>query len=69
MKRVNAYSNRQASVHGYRHAEPGLAMRFRGEGVDTDEMKQKMFGAMSSMFSIGVFEKRDDVIELRDGEG
>jgi Gpi16 subunit, GPI transamidase component len=70
MKRVTAYSNQQFQVPGYQYAEPGLAMKYRTDsGQMGNEENEQLFAMVSALFSVAVFEQREERLSLKDGEG
>ena len=70
MKRVTLYSNRQYMIPDFNFAEPGLAIKFKTQtGELSTEANDRLFGFLSTMFSLGILEQRKDYLILKNFEG
>lgn len=52
-------------MQDFQYAEPGLAIKYF---IDNEEFesKEKLFGLLSTVFSLAIFEQRDQSIEIGD---
>ncbi|CDW82854.1 gpi transamidase component gpi16 [Stylonychia lemnae] len=71
LKKVTQFSNQQYDLPNFKYKEPGLTMKMqmRNNGVMSEELQEKTYGFLSSIFSLGIFEKRGDQMKLTDQEG
>ena len=70
MKKVSSYSNQQFSIPFYSYREAGLSIKYAThDGQIEASINEKLFAMLSSLFSIAVFEYRNEHITLKDGLG
>eukprot|EP00347_Sterkiella_histriomuscorum_P003512 403364016 len=80
LKRISDYSNQQFTLPNFEEREPGLSIKYRlnqQNDMDLEEnqaqqneltksvLQEKLFGLLSSIFSVAIFEQRDSYVQLQ----
>jgi hypothetical protein len=70
IKRVTGFSNQKFVLPEYEPAEPGLTIKYqlRNGNKEGGDLKQQIFGFITSLVSVGIFEERDQELTLINSE-
>lgn len=66
MKKVTLFSDKQYKIKGFDHKETGLTFEYStvGQVEETQDSHEKLFAFFGNIFSISIFEKRDECFKV-----
>ena len=61
----------QSHVEGFETHQPGFSLQIKmpAQTLVTDPQREKIFGTLSSLMSVAIFEERNEAIQILEPEG